>query len=254
MNSIEIFEFALRSAFASPINIAFSVAAAVFGYFIVVGAKYIINKKWPGGKVCAIIAAIFCAVCTLTYIGLLSGESYIQLRKMQIKGMLDNDIVWRNEALARTWEIIATDDNQDGVTPITEGGTMIKLTSIADAQIYAQEAAQVLESKLHENYPSFGNVNYQSKEDIAVIVMAANQNSEIKVVSPEAPYELNQDNSIANQVLDLRIDERFTTEAENVVTNKYKAMQATTWIFTFAIAIMSIIAGYGGWKDLLSTK
>lgn len=254
MDSIEILEFALRSALASPLNIAFSVAAAAVGYFIVVGTKYIINTKWPGGKACAIIAAAFGAVCTFAYLGLSSSESYIQLRKTQIKAELDSDIVWRNEALARTWEIIATDDNQVGVMPIIEGGTMIKLTSIADAQIYAQESAQVLENNLNENYPSFGSVNYQSKEDVAITVMAANQNTEIRDASESAPYELYQDNSIANQVLDLRIDERFTAEAEDVATDKHQAMQATMWVGILVIAIMSMIAGYGGWRDLLSTK
>jgi hypothetical protein len=254
MDLIEILEFAIRAALSSPLNLVFAIVGSIVGYFLVVGIKNLINTKWPGGKVCAVIAAAFGAICTFAYLGLAGSESYVQLRKAQIKSELDSDIVWRNEALSRTWEIIATEENQKGVTPIIEGGTMINLASFADAQIYAQEAAQVLENKLNESDKSYGSVNYQSKEDVAITVMAANQNTELREASESTPYELYEDNGIASQVLDLRIDERFLAESEGVAAEKHEAMSTATWLGACVIALMSIIAGYGGWRDLLSTK
>lgn len=254
MDYLDILKFSFSSALSSPLNLLFAAGAAVIGYIAVAVAKNLINTKWPGGTVWAVIAAVVAAVCIFAYLGMVNADAYIMSQKTSVSASLRDSPVWRNEALSRTWELIASEENQNGATPIIEGGTMMNLTSKADAQIYAQEAAQVLEEHLRLKSTMPSNVAFQSKEDIAVTVMAANQNEELANASPTSPYELYQDNGIANQVLELRVDELFEAVSEGVDSEKQQAMDSITYTMACTLVLMFIIVGVGGWKDLLSTK
>lgn len=254
MDYLDILKFACSSALSSPLNFIFAAVAAAGGFLVVTVAKNLINTKWPGGKTLAGIAAAVSAACTFTYLGMNNADAYIMSEKASLSSKLRDDVVWRNEALSRTWENIATEDSQAGVTPIIEGGTMMKISSKADAQIYAQEAAQVLEEHLRLKSSMPSNVSFQSKEDVAITVMAANQNEELANASPERPYELYQDNGIASQVLELRIDELFEAVSEGVDSEKQHAMDSMVLVLISVLLLMSVIVGIGGWRDLLSTK
>ena len=254
MDSLDIIKFAFSSALSSPLNFILAAVAAAGAFLVVAVAKNLINTKWPGGTLWAGIAAVVAAVCIFIYLGMANADGYIMSQKTSLSSKLRDDAVWRNEALSRTWEIIATEDNQVGVTPIIEGGTMLKLGSKADAQIYAQETAQVLEDHLRLKSTMPNNVSFQSKEDVAITIMAANQNEEIANASAEMPFELYQDNGIANQALELRVDELFEAVNEGVDSEKQHAMDLMVYVLAGSLLLMSVIVGIGGWRDLLSTK
>ena len=254
MDYIDIVKFSFASALSSPLNFIFAVAAAAAGYLFVAAVKHSINTKWLGGRIWAGFAAAATAVCAFTYLGIINADAYIMTQKASLSSKLRDDVVWRNEALLRTWQIIATEENQAGLTPIIEGGTMMKLSSKADAQIYAQEAAQVLEEHLRLKNPMPNNVLYQSKEDVAITVMSANQNEELANATPEKPYDLYQDNGIASQILELRVDELFEAVSEGVDSEKQHAIDLVLYLLLGVLITMSIIVGFGGWRDLLSTK
>mgnify|MGYP000085424181 CR=1 FL=1 len=245
-------EFALRAAMSTPLNFLLAAAGGFAGYMITRFFKWSIHKKWRGGIVTGFVVAAVTAIAVFGSLGMQNSDAYIQSKKASMSDQLRNDPVWRNEALDRTWNIVVSDGNQEGVTPIEDGGTMIKLTSIADAQIYAQEAAQALEDHIRLNQPVILNTELQSKEDVAVTVMASSQNQDFQTASIQNPVELNQDNKIATEVMDLRVAEVFESYTEGVDSQKSKTMQFLIYTITLTILIGSVIVCISAWKELTS--
>jgi hypothetical protein len=250
MSSLEIITFSLKSAWHTPLNILIAILAGIGGYTLLLFFRWSINKKWGGCMLVMIVVALAFVILTFSYRGLLGAHSYIERQKVSELNVLRDDAVWRNEALARAWTQLSIVGKQRDLIPPEEGGTEIRLHSKEDSQIYAQQVAQAMEDHLRELPHTPPTVEFQTKEDIAIQVVEGN--SEIQMMN--YPQLVSQDNSIANEILEIRVDEVFSAST-NGVEARSAQLKKSIYILLSLIGLAGILAvTTRAWVDLLKTN
>jgi hypothetical protein len=246
MSLAEILEFSLRSAFNIPINFVYAIIASLLAYAVVFIARWSISKKWNGGGITALVTAAFIGFLTFIYLGLEGADSYIEVQKVKVTGQLREDALWRNEALSRAWIQLKVDDKQKGLESIEDGGLSIRLSSAADAQIYAEEAAAALEDYLRLMPYTPPTVEFESKQDIAAQIMQQNQEFQ----SMTEPEILEQDNRLANQILDMQIETVTIASKDGVKSVSDGTKRLLVLIGVLFVLVTSSFVGFSAWKSL----
>lgn len=262
MNSVDMLKFALFSAIDSPLNLLFALVGGIAGFGVVWFLKWSINKKWAGGSILAVIAAIAACVGTLCYLGMQNADFYLQRQKTEKSIELREDPVWRNDALSRTWNEVVDEENQDKYDRIEDGGTWLPVAESIDLSMYAQQAAQVLEDYLTLDSGTPHTVIFASKEDVMKTVLAGNKAQQVfdrldtieGDLSSVVVKQLSQDNPVADSVMVYRVDELYEAISESVDSEKADTMKFILIGSILFVLVPALFACVGGWKDLVSTK
>ena len=197
-----------------------------------------------------IVVALAFVILTFSYRGLQGAHSYIERQKVSELNVLRDDAVWRNDALTRAWTQLSLADKQKDLVSPEEGGTEIRLHRIEDSQIYAQQVAQAVEEHLREIPNTPPTVEFETKEDVAIEVIEGN--SEIQMM--DYPQLLSQDNSIANEILEIRVDEVFSASS-NGVEARSGQLKKSIYILLSVIGLVGIlIVTTRAWGDLFRTN
>lgn len=246
----EIFIFSFRSAAANPMNIAFALLVAAAAYIFILSFRWLFNKKWSGGRTLMLVSGLIAGVIAFSYFGLTEAQSYIESQKARQLTKLKGEALLRHDMLSSAWDQLDEAGKQEGLTAPEDVGTEIRLHSIADAQIYAQESAGLLAEKFAEGFPGLPRttVDFQSKEDIAIQVVEGSSEIQLK----EYPWEMNQANVISDQVLGLRIEEVVGAARNGVESGSPGLEQMLRQVFFFVIFIFTALVCFWAYRDLLN--
>lgn len=190
----------------------------------------------------AVAAAV--AVC---FFGMQGAEQYIQKQKVEVLNSLRDDVVWRNDALTRAWNQLDVADNQSGLEHPDAGGPQIRLKSIAHVQIYTQQVAAVLESVVGSLPDSPLGVEYRTEEDIALQI--ASDSKRIRLM--EYPEDLSLDNFLADEVMEIRVDELFDAKNNGVEARAGSLNQALIIVLALVFFVSSFVTMRAAWQDLV---
>ena len=245
MSLFDVFILSLRSG-VSPLNVVIALVVAVVAALLVVFMRFSMNKKWGGGLLCMTLLALLVLVLTISFLGLKGAASYLEKQRYALEAELREDPVWRNEALGRAWQKLNVADGQSGLVPAEEGGTDLRVSSSAEAQIYTEILAEVLEEELLGRLDHPNLADFKPAQEVAAYVFDSNE-----MLTMEYPSVLNQDNVMANLVMEHRSGEYYTPYGKQVSGSRGKM---TLSLFALA-GISSVLAlgivSVGAWKDLM---
>lgn len=203
MSFIEIVIMCLKASFSefSALLYAALVAIACFGILHFLGTS--VYKGWSGGLITKLICTCVMLAGSLLIYGLSQSEAYLTNQAAVTKNTIAGDVVWRNQALTYTWDALGENSDQGSLDHPDLGGTDIVLSSIAHAQIYSQNLAGSVRSILEADPSNPTLLEYRADDDVALQFVS--ESSQLKTLS--YPTTVNQDNFIADGILDIRTTE-----------------------------------------------
>lgn len=193
------------------------------------------------------LGATIAAAIAVSFFGMQGAESYIQKQKVELLNSLRGDVVWRNDALTRAWNQLDVADNQSGLEHPDAGGSQIRVKSIAHVQIYTQQVAAVLESVLGSLPDSPPSVEYRTEEDVALQI--ANDSNQIQLM--EYPEEFNLDNFLADEVMEIRVEELFDAKNNGVEARADSLNRVLMIVLVLVLFVSGGITMRAAWQDLV---
>jgi len=247
MSFSEILQFSVLSSLSEAIYLLYSLLFGVAFYFVLWGLRWSINKKWKGGSKCLYAGSLVAAALAVSFLGVQGAEQYIQKQKVELLNSLRDDVAWRSDAMTRAWNQLDVADNQSGLKHPDAGGSQIRVKSIAHIQIYTQQVAAVLESLLGSLPDSPPGVEYRTEEDVALQI--ANDSNQIQLM--EYPEELSLDNFLADEVMEIRVEELFDAKNNGVEARAGSLNQALIILLALVLLIFGFVTMREAWKDLV---
>ncbi|MDA7538390.1 tetraspanin family protein [Akkermansiaceae bacterium] len=161
MSLFNLLEFTLKFNLASSDVAAWIYVALVLAIFVI-GFGVIWGKCWSRGwslsghfgtLTIVVMAGVLAAYSAFNLRGASQMESWFKDQRATLANSVADSSRFKRNVIVSTWDSLASQGGQDGLTPPLEGGDEVRLNSQEDAIVLASAAAEEAKSSLRVKMP-----------------------------------------------------------------------------------------------------